>query len=46
MINEEIRQIYAPAPGYHANVRTTSQNATDALDTLRTYHATPVRVWS
>ena len=36
----------APVPGYHVNVRTTSEELVTALDALRTYPVTPVRVWA
>lgn len=36
----------APVAGYHANVRTTSEALAAALDGLRLYPTTPVRVWA
>ena len=33
-------------PGYHVNVRTTSDELATALDAQRTYPVTPVRVWA
>jgi len=33
-------------PGYHVNVRTTSEELAAALDAQRTYPVTPVRVWA
>lgn len=38
--------VMAAAPGYHVNVRTTSQALADALADLRTYPVTPARVWA
>ncbi|MNF91605.1 hypothetical protein D3C84_742110 [compost metagenome] len=38
--------VMAAAPGYHANVRTTSEALATALDALRLYPETPVRVWA
>ena len=38
--------VTAPVPGYHANVRTTSEALASALDALRLYPETPVRVWA
>lgn len=38
--------VAAPVSGYHANVRTTSEALATALDGLRLYPATPVRVWA
>ena len=36
----------AGLPGYHVNVRTTSDELSTALDAQRTYPVTPVRVWA
>ena len=38
--------VMAAVPGYHANVRTTSEELAVALDALRTNPTTPVRVWA
>ena len=38
--------VMAPVPGYHVNVRTTSDELATALDAQRTYPETPVRVWA
>lgn len=38
--------VMAAIPGYHANVRTISQDVADALVDLRNYPVTPVRVWA
>lgn len=38
--------VMAPVSGYHANVRTTSEALAAALDGLRLYPETPVRVWA
>jgi hypothetical protein len=38
--------VMSVAPGYHVNVRTTSQALADALADLRTYPVTPARVWA
>lgn len=38
--------VMAPAPGYHVNVRTTAEELATALDAMRTYPVTPVRVWA
>ncbi|MFM4963168.1 hypothetical protein ACK330_10985 [Aeromonas taiwanensis] len=38
--------VMAPVPGYHVNVRTTSDELAAALGALRTYPVTPVRVWA
>ncbi|MGE6293055.1 hypothetical protein [Aeromonas media] len=38
--------VTAPVSGYHANVRTTSEELAAALDAQRTYPVTPVRVWA
>ncbi|MNC02228.1 hypothetical protein D3C76_1005490 [compost metagenome] len=38
--------VMVPVPGYHTNVRTTSEELAVALDVLRTYPETPVRVWA
>lgn len=38
--------VTAPVAGYHVNVRTTSDELATALDALRTYPVTPVRVWA
>ena len=38
--------VTAPVSGYHVNVRTTSDELATALDALRTYPVTPVRVWA
>ena len=46
LVDGEQVPVLAPVPGYHANVRTTSQALADALDTLRTCPVTPVRVWA
>lgn len=35
-----------PVPGYHANVRTTSEELAVALDARRVYPETPSRVWA
>ena len=42
---EEI-PVTEPVPGYHVNVRTTSDELATALDAQRTYPVTPVRVWA
>ena len=46
MIEGEVVPVMAPVPGYHANVRTTSEALATALDALRLYPETPVRVWA
>lgn len=38
--------VMAAAHGYHVNVRTTSQDVADKLESLRTHPVTPVRVWA
>ncbi|MGL4354082.1 MAG: hypothetical protein ACRCVV_14580 [Shewanella sp.] len=38
--------VMSAVPGYHVNVRTTSQEVADKLESLRTYPVTPVRVWA
>lgn len=38
--------VMAPVSGYHVNVRTSSPELAAALDALRTYPETPVRVWA
>ena len=38
--------VQAGIPGYHVNVRTTSDELATALDAQRTYPVTPVRVWA
>lgn len=38
--------VTAPVSGYHVNVRTTAEELATALDALRTYPVTPVRVWA
>lgn len=38
--------VTAPVSGYHVNVRTTAEELAAALGALRTYPATPVRVWA
>lgn len=38
--------VMAAVPGYHANVRTRSEEMANALDALRVYPETPVRVWA
>ena len=40
------QDVLVDVTGYYVNVRTTSQELVAALDTLRTYPETPVRVWS
>ena len=35
-----------PVPGYHVNVRTTSETLAASLESFRTYPVTPVRVWA
>ncbi|WP_429075608.1 hypothetical protein [Aeromonas veronii] len=40
------QDVMADVPGYHVNVRTSSPELAAALDALRTYPETPVRVWS
>ena len=35
----------AGIPGYHVNVRTTSETLAASLESFRTYPETPVRVW-
>lgn len=37
--------VTGPVPGYHVNVRTTSETLAAALESFRTYPETPVRVW-
>ncbi|MGY3887011.1 hypothetical protein [Aeromonas aquatica] len=46
MVEGEQVPVTAPVPGYHANVRTTSEALATALDALRLYPDTPVRVWA
>lgn len=46
MVEGEQVPVTAPVPGYHANVRTTSEALPSALDALRLYPETPVRVWA
>ncbi|MOA19460.1 hypothetical protein D3C78_1398410 [compost metagenome] len=46
MIEGEVVPVMVPVPGYHTNVRTTSEKLAVALDVLRTYPETPVRVWA
>lgn len=40
------QDVLVDLPGYHANVRTTSEERVAALAALRTYPETPVRVWA
>ena len=42
---EEI-PVTEPVPGYHVNVRTTSETLAASLESFRTYPETPVRVWA
>ena len=42
---EEI-PVMEPVPGYHVNVRTTSETLAASLESFRTYPETPVRVWA
>ena len=35
-----------PVPGYHVNVRTTSETLAASLESFRTYPETPLRVWA
>ena len=37
--------VQASIPGYHVNVRTTSETLAASLESFRTYPETPVRVW-
>ena len=46
MVEGELVPVTAPVPGYHANVRTTSEALASALDAMRLYPETPVRVWA
>lgn len=46
IVDGEQVPVTAPVPGYHANVRTTSDELAAALDAQRTYPVTPVRVWA
>lgn len=46
LVDGEHVPVMAEVPGYHVNVRTTSQDVADALADLRTYPVTPVRVWA
>lgn len=46
LVDGERVPVMAAVPGYHVNVRTTSQNVADALSDLRIYPVTPVRVWA
>lgn len=46
LVDGEQVPVMAAVPGYHVNVRTTSQDVADALADLRTYPVTPVRVWA
>ncbi|BBS88036.1 hypothetical protein [Aeromonas media] len=46
VVEGELVPAMAPVPGYHANVRTTSEALAAALDAHRTYPVTPVRVWA
>lgn len=46
LVDGELVPVMAAVPGYHVNVRTTSQDVADALADLRTYPVTPVRVWA
>ncbi|MGX5834786.1 hypothetical protein ACWIJ6_11705 [Aeromonas piscicola] len=46
LIDGEQVPVMTAAPGYHVNVRTTSQALADALADLRTYPVTPARVWA
>lgn len=46
VVDGESVPVMAAAPGYHVNVRTSSPELAAALDTLRTYPETPVRVWA
>ncbi|WP_270792958.1 hypothetical protein [Aeromonas sp. QDB21] len=46
VVEGELVPAMAPVPGYHANVRTTSEALAAALDAQRTYPVTPVRVWA
>lgn len=46
MVDGESIPVMVALPGYHANVRTTSKELAVALDALRTYPTTPVRVWA
>lgn len=41
---EEI-PVTEPVPGYHVNVRTTSETLAASLESFRIYPETPVRVW-
>ncbi|MBL0511850.1 hypothetical protein [Aeromonas media] len=45
-VDGETVPVMAPVPGYHVNVRTTSEELAAALDAQRTYPVTPVRVWA
>ncbi|WP_421202708.1 hypothetical protein [Aeromonas sp. 602658] len=46
IVDGESVPVMAAVPGYHVNVRTTSPEVAAALDALRTYPETPVRVWA
>lgn len=46
MVDGFEQDVLADVPGYHVNVRTTSEELAAALDAQRTYPVTPVRVWS
>ena len=45
-IEGEAIQVTGPVPGYHVNVRTTSETLAASLESFRTYPETPVRVWA
>lgn len=45
-VDDQEVPVMAPSPGYHANVRTTSEDLAAALDSLRVYPQTPSRVWA
>lgn len=40
------QDVQAGMPGYHVNVRTTSEALAAALESFRTYPETPVRAWA
>lgn len=46
LVDGEQVPVTAPVPGYHVNVRTTSEALATALDAQRVYPETPSRVWA